>query len=495
MKGKSVCAVLAAILALPACRRAAPESATSVKMPRGDAVWLEDPTAAGEAGLEDVLQRIGAVALFLPAGQIAFETGRWKLEPVQNPPHPLTRVPVALVLEAGPELAGSLLSSEGADEAAVGQAIAATLQPSLAPGGPFGKVSGVLLDFPFAPAGAGHYATLVTALRSALPRGMFVAIALRSVPASEAERKKMDPLLAAADALMAFVFQDGERLDAAAVDALHRPWWAAFGTAGHGTRTAADGSARGTLQEKFLDPLTGNPRIEFQNDLSSNDATLSAFHLTASKAVQIDGLSLEQGERIAFRLPAETEMLFQLGSTLNGKHLALGRVMVFEGAADAERLFPLVAFEDVLLGRTLAPALEVTVHPAGRAVTVEAVNRASHASIVSRSSNWVEVDLAPARPADVQLGGFDRYEVYDSNGAAVTPGRATRVRLFETIVAPREVIAAAHIFVRGSLPKGCCRSRVHVISAAGPEVATDWTEPPAPPPPVANAASKPTKKK
>ena len=480
MKKTTVGALLAALLVLPGCRKAVPAGAASVRMPRGDAVWLEDPAAAGEPGLEDALQRIAAVALFLPAGEVAFEAGRWKLQEVQDPPHPMTRIPVVLVLRAGPELSGSLMSAEGADEASVGKSIASALKPSMAADGPFGKVIGVLLNFPFAPAGSSRYAALVTALRGALPTGTFVAIALRNMPASEAERKKIEPLLAAADATMAFVFRDGERLDATAVDALRRPWWAAFGTAGHGTRTGADGTARGNLEEKFLDPLTGNPRVELQNDLSSNDATLSAFNLLASQPVHVNGLTLERGDRIAFRLPAETEMLFQLGSTLNGKHLALGRVMVFEGTSDAERLFPLAAFEDVLLGRTLAPSVEVTVHPVGRAVSVEAVNDAAHASIVSRLSNWVEVDLAPARPADVQLGGFDRYEVYDSNGRAVSPGRASRVRLFETIIAPREAIPPARILVRGALPKNCCRTRFHVISAAGPEVAMDWTEPPVP---------------
>ena len=136
-------------------------------------------------------------------------------------------------------------------------------------------------------------------------------------------------------------------------------------------------------------------------------------------------------------------MLFQLGSSMAGKHYALGRAILFEGAAEAERVFSLAAFEDVLLGRSLAPVLEGGVRPAGRnAVAVELVNRSHQATVVSRVANWVEVDLAPARPADVQLGGFDRYEVYDAAGRPVTPGRATRVRLFETLVAPAETVDA-----------------------------------------------------
>jgi len=106
-------------------------------------------------------------------------------------------------------------------------------------------------------------------------------------------------------------------------------------------------------------------------------------------------------------------------------------------------------------------------------------------------SNWVEVDLAPAHPADVSLGGFDRYEAYDSAGRPVTPGRATRVRLYETLIGPREAITPARIVVRGALPSPCCRHRLHVLAAAGPEESGDWVDPPPPPtPPPA-----PTKKR
>jgi hypothetical protein len=123
---------------------------------------------------------------------------------------------------------------------------------------------------------------------------------------------------------------------------------------------------------------------------------------------------------------------------------------------------------------------------------VELANRSHQATVVSRVANWIEVDVAPARPAEVQLGGFDRYEVYDSSGRPVSPGRATRVRLFETLIAPMETVTPARIVVRGSLPAGCCRFRLHASAASGPEVATEWSTPPPPPTPVAH---KPTRKK
>ena len=111
-------------------------------------------------------------------------------------------------------------------------------------------------------------------------------------------------------------------------------------------------------------------------------------------------------------------------------------------------------------------------------------------TVPSRVDNWVEVDLSPAHPADVQVGGFDRYEVYDRGGQPVSPGRASTVRLFETLIAALETVTPARIVARGALPKNCCRYRVHAVSAAGPEVSTDWIEPP-PPPTPAPPAKKP----
>jgi hypothetical protein len=356
--------------------------------------------------------------------------------------------------------------------------------------GPYGRVIGVHLDFPFSAAGASRYAAFMDALRAALPPSTFVSIALHAPPSSESERKKLRPALEAADAVLAFTFRDGERAEPALVDALRRPWWPGFSTASHGVRTGADGRTV-EVAEKFLDPLSGNPRVDLENDLSENDAAVSAFHMLVRGPVRLEGLSLEPGDRIAFRVPSQTELLYQLGSVLAGKRFALGRVIVFEGASDATRILPIAAFEDVLLGRSLSPDLEVTAQPLGRnAVTVEAVNRSAHSSIVSRVSNWVEVDLAPARPADVQLGGFDRYEVYDASGRPVTLGRATRVRLFETLVAPREAISPARIVVRGALAQGCCRHRLHAIAAAGPEVSTEWSSPAPTPTPAPRTKKK-----
>ena len=428
-------------------------------------IWLLDPAGAGEAGLEQQLARLGSAALFLPGGRVDLESGRWALVPDAAPPRPVGAV--VLVLRAGEALAGGFRGPNAPDGAAIGAGLGPALADA-ARAGTYGRVIGVHLDLDYDPPGAQRYAELVAALRKALP-GAFVSISVRSLPTTADERKQVEPLFAAADALVAFVFGAGPRVDPVAMDAARRPWWAAYDTRATGTLRGPNGEARGSVPASLLDALSGNPRVDLENDLSANDASVTAFTLTVRGPVRVGDVALAPGDRISFHVPSVSEMLFQLGSSLAGKRFALGRAILFDGAAEAERVFSLAAFEDVLLGRSLAPVLEGSVQPAGRnAIAIELVNRSHQASVVSRVSNWIEVDVAPARPAEVQLGGFDRYEVYDASGRAVSPGRATRVRLFETLLSPMETVTAARIVVRGSLPAGCCRYRVHAYAASGP---------------------------
>jgi hypothetical protein len=477
-------ALLAALLVATGCRKGdAPRSAAAPRLPKGDVVWLTDPQAAQDPALDGELGRLGAVAVFLPGGTLGAAAGPESLEMAPPPPKPLEQAPVVLVLRPSETLVAALTTADGPSEALAVSA-AATLSSSIA-GGRLGRVAGVHLDFPFAPQAASRYAAFVVALRRGLPHGMFVSITLRTLPSAEEDRKRFVALLEAADALVAIVFGPEPRVDPTATDALRRPWWAAYDTRAVGEIQGPGGVARGPLPARLVEPLSGNGRFQFENDLSVNDGSVSAFTLTARAPVRLGGLEFSPGDRIAFRLPAIPEMLFQLGSNLAGKRYALGRAMIFDGASEAERVFDLAALEDIVLGRSLAPVLEASVKPAGKgAVAVELVNQSHHASVISRVDNWVEVDLFPAHPADVQIGGFDRYEVYDRAGQAVTPGRATVVRFFETLIAPLEHVTPARILLRGPLPPGCCRFRMHAISAAGPEVATDWSAPAPPPEPT-----------
>lgn len=488
MNRRRWCLVLLVAALAGACRKgSAPPAAAEAgrQPPKGDVIWLLDPAATGETGLEQQLARLGSAALFLPAGRVELENGRWALTPDAPPAHPLGAVVLVLRPGEGLSFTGAGAPDGGAIAAAIGPALA-----DAARAGAHGHVAGLHLDFSYDAAGAEHYASLVTGLRKAVP-GVFVSVSVRALPGTDDERKQAAPLFAAADALVAFVFGAGARVDPVAVDALRRPWWAAYDTRAQGLLTAANGDARGSVPAGLLDVLSGNPRVEFENDLSANDASMTAFTLTIRGPVRAGGVTLSPGDRIAFRIPSVGEMLFQLGSNLAGKRFALGRAILFDGTSEAERVFSLAALEDVVLGRSLAPVLEGSVHPAGRnALTVDLVNRSHQATVVSREANWIEVDVAPARPAEVQLGGFDRYAVYDSAGRPVSPGRATRVRLFETLVAPMEAVTAARIVVRGSLPAGCCRFRVHATATNGPDIATDWSTPPPPPTPVPHKATK-----
>jgi hypothetical protein len=480
--------LLAALLG--GCRRTStPAAAGSRNLPKGDAVWLTDPRGAGEAHLEEELQKIGAAALFLPAGELSLEAGRGSFRADPAPPHPFQRMRVVLVVRPGAGLSAALTAPVGSDAEGMARAIETALSSGLAGGAPYGRVAGIHLDFPVTASTASGCAAIVSALRRFLPPGDFVSISLQAAPSSDAARKSLEPLLQSVDVLVAFVFGTQGRADPMTVDSLQRPWWAAYSAAAAGTLTGSNGQMRGAVAEKYLDLLSGNPHVELENDLSVDDPTISAFNFVARDALRIDDLALEPGARVAFRQPVLPEMLFQLGSSMAGKRRTLGRLILFEGSSDADRVFPMTAFEDVLLGRSLEPVLEANARALGHnAVSVTAENRSRHASVVSRISNWVEVDLAPAHPADLQLGGFDRYEVYDAGGVPVSPGRATRIRLFETLVAPMETILPARIVVRGGLPKDCCRHRLHLIAAAGPEVARDWTEPPPrPTPPPAKA--------
>lgn len=476
-------AILAATgLLAAACRRGAEESAAGASRPggppKGDAVWFTNPAGAIEPGMPERLARLSAAAVFLPAGVLTTQGGRSAFEPVSPPPSPVSGLPVVLVVRAEPVVAAALATEAGLDPEGTSAVLADGLR-SFLPSGAFGRVAGLHLDFAFAAASAKRSGELVAALKANLP-GVFVSIAAPFSPASEDDRKALRPLTDRVDALVVPVFGLDGSADAAAIDLLGPPWWAAFGAFSKGSMATG-----APAPEKWFDLLTGNPRVDFENDLSVPDANSSAFHLTARGPVRLDDLSLESGDRITYRVPALTEMLYQLGSTMAGKHHVLGRLLLFDGAEETGRIFPVGALEDVILGRSLAPVLEARVLPAGRgAIAVEAVNRSTHASIVSRTANWIEVDLAPAHPADVVIGGFDRYATYDAGGQSVTLGRATRVRLFETLVVPGETIAPARIALRGKPPARCCRWRTQVIAASGSEEASEWMEPPVPPTPT-----------
>ena len=167
-----------------------------------------------------------------------------------------------------------------------------------------------------------------------------------------------------------------------------------------------------------------------------------------------------------------------------------GRLIVLDGTSESERVLTLTGLSDILLGRPLLPDLRIAVTTDASGLRIAAENRSSHASVVSRTVNWVDVDVPSGHIRDVQLGGFDRYEVFDAEGRPVTPGRATRVRFHEILVGPQEKIEEAAILLYGRPAAGCCRYRQHTLSASGTEVVGDWSEPPVPPTPTPSPKAK-----
>jgi hypothetical protein len=288
-----------------------------------------------------------------------------------------------------------------------------------------------------------------------------------------------------ADGLVAFVFGETAAVSPAAVDEVGKPWWAAYSPGVRGMWKDAAGQTRGPLTEKHLMLLSDAPGMDLTNDLTFREESASAFLLVPRQPVQAAGMSFEPGDQLAFRQPALSEMLYRFGADMAGRRHVRGRIVVLQGALEQDRLFPLAALSDVMLGRSLDPDLRVSVSGAGTtAVTVAARNASPHASVISRTLNWVDVDLPAGGFRDVQPGGFDRFEEYDAEGRPVTPGRATRVRLFETLVGPLETIEPARILLRKAAPGDCCRYRQAVASSAGPEVKTDWIVPTPGPTPV-----------
>jgi hypothetical protein len=147
-------------------------------------------------------------------------------------------------------------------------------------------------------------------------------------------------------------------------------------------------------------------------------------------------------------------------------------VVRLTGRSDSERIVTLAALCEIVLGHSLAPELRVSVEPGKGSVSVGAENLSSLPTILSRTMNWIEVDLGRPGVRDVRPGGFDRYEAYAANGKVVSLGRSQRIRFYETLVGPFEKITPAVIVTYKPSPAGCCRYRIRLLSAAGPEVDT-----------------------
>jgi hypothetical protein len=399
------------------------------------------------------------------------------------------RFPVVLVVTApGSDLFSGVDEKRGRQ---LGSVLAREVGAALARERAFGRLRGVHLDLPFSASSAAAYAAALREARSRLSnlltrggsadepaRHLPLTISLRiPAPTDEKEEKAIRALVSRTDGIVAFVFGKETDADPAFVDRLGKTWWAGYESSSGGAVRRASGEPGPRVPEAALDPLTDDPRTELVHELPWNEGRGSQFTLRAARQITVPGASLSAGDSVVFNEPSLPDLLAGFRQGAAGRRFARGRVIVVGGGSDADRLFPLAAIADVIAGHRAAPRASVwTAAEGARLLRVGMENSTPHASLVSRVENWIDVELSPARVGDVELGGFDRWEAHDENGRPVTPGRATRVRLFETFVAPFEKIEPARLRVRGNLPAACCRIRTHLSAAAGGEVATGWGE-------------------
>ncbi|MGH9369460.1 MAG: hypothetical protein ACRD3M_17535 [Thermoanaerobaculia bacterium] len=476
-------------LALAACGRQKSDGQRS--LPSGDGVWLSAGLSGGEPEAQEILRRGAFARVFLPAVRLLAEGGVWKTAASPLPPTPVTAVPVVFVVESDGDFEAAFLP--GAEEtvaAAIGDGLSRALQRR----GQFGRVEGVHLDLPFRAEATEAFGALATRLRARLPGDLFLTATLGFVPPKK-ERKDFVQRLASLDGFVAFVYGIGAGTDPIAADALGKPWWAGYRSGARGEGSGASETPRAGLTERFLEGLTESGEVSLEHDLALRQEGVSGFVFRPSAAVTIDGARFEAGDRIAFAQPSVSELLYRFGADLAGRRLVRGRLVALDGSAESERVFTMAALSDVLLGRPLLPDLRVSLRAEEAGLRLAAENFSTHASVVSRTVNWVEVDLPSGQISDVQPGGFDRYEVFDAEGRPVTPGRATRVRFFETLIAPREQIEDAVILLRGRPAAEGHRFRQHVLAASGTELAGDWMSPPPEPTPTPEPKPKARRKR
>jgi hypothetical protein len=466
--------LLAALTA--GCARTKPR-VSSRDLPAGDAVWFEDGVGTDSDKIEEALVRGGISTVFVPGARLSREGVRWQSRQLPPPGRPFARVRSILVVDADSAFEDALGRREAVGPLA--DAVRLAIKNLLRDASRYGAVVGVHLDLPFTAASAESYGALLSSVRARLPLPMLLSVSLRFSPSSPEQKEKMKSL-AACDGVLAFLFGEGNSADPLAVDSLEIPWWAGYSGTARGLWQDASGETRRPIPEWILAQLSDDPRVDFLQNVSLKEESGQTFLLRPRVPISLgEQYSLRPGDRLSFQQPLVSDMLFRMRSDLAGRRFARGRVVALPGRSESERLFTLAALIDVLTGKPAKPDLHVVVETARGSVTASAENLSPHASVISRTSNWVEIQIPSGGIRDVQPGGFDRFEVYDSDRRPVTMALATTVRFYETLIEPFEKIQPAHILVSRPLSKGCCESRHHFIAASGQEVLSDALPAPA----------------
>lgn len=482
-------ALTAALCAAAACSRRGRGPGAEEAL-RGNAVWFAEGIGEGDAAVEETLLSFRCAAAFVPARRLTGGPTGWAGSDLPAPASPFRQVPVVLVIEAPADPLAGVTEEQ---QETLGAFLAREVASALARGADFGPVRGVHLDVPFSPATVEPLAAALREARSLLAnelsrkgdagtpsaRGLSLTLSLRGRPPSdEKEKDALRALTSRTDGIVAFVFGGDNAADPAFTDSLGKPWWSGYDSRTTGTVRKSSGERFAKTPESMLDKLTEDPRSELRHELPWNVDKGAEFSLQASGPIRLGSLALSAGESVVFSQPSLADLVRRIRTVPAGR-FARGRVVVFGETSDTGRIFPVAALADVLAGRPAAPALRAWVEEGdgSRLLRVGAENASPHASAVSRVESWIEIDLAPARVGDVEPGGFDRWEAYDEKGRPVSPGRASRLRLYETFVAPFERFEPARVRVRGNIPSPCCPVRVRVAPASGGEAQTDWAQP------------------
>jgi hypothetical protein len=471
--GRKLAAVLLLVLSGWACARPKAPAPQFVVHPGGNGLWFAEGFAAREdpAAAEAALSRAGFAWVLLPGARIERAGDRWIVVKRDPPSRPLAHSPVCLVVEGGEEVAAALASPDAGVRRELENAVALAVKTALAQRSRFGPVAGIHLDLPFTAATASPYGDLLRSLRPRLPSGAFLSASLKFDP-PPGDREKLDSVASAADGLVAMVFGEEGRASPASTDLLGRSWWVGYSPSAEGRWTGTRGGD--SLPESFLARLSDDPGLEFRHDMDVEEKGELGYIFRARHALTFDGRSFSAGDQIVFRQPSMADMIRGFGSELAGWRFARGRVIRLAGKSESERIFTLAALNEILFGHSLSPDLRVSIERGAGSVAVSAQNLSPLPSILSRTMNWIEVDLERPGVRDIRPGGFDRYEVFTAGGRRVSLGRGERVRFYETLVGPFEKIAPAVIVTLRPPPDGCCRFRLHLLAAAGPEVAADW---------------------
>ena len=465
--------VLLAVFAF-ACERSPETPRIPPARPTGNGVWYEEgfATEQDEARALSAISAGGYSWLLLPAARIEKRGTRWEVDRVAGPPAAVSGVAVSPIIQGGRDVSEALLARESGSRRLLEDGLVRAIK-EVASDPRFRRIAGVHLDLGLTPQTAPACGELLRRIRSRLPRGLFVSVTLAETGPAEGQ-ERLAPLAVAADGFVALVFGREDRADPTAVDQLGRSWWAAYSPNADGIWKGRRGQDRGALPEGLLARMSDDPKLQLQHDMEVEESAGYGYTFRVRRPVEVEGRFFGVGDEIFFHQPLWTELVRRLGRDNVGRRHSAGRVIRLAGRSDSDRIFTLPAFNDILAGRPLVPALRVALHPTDATISLAAENASAIPSVVSRIVNWIEVDLARPGVRDVRVGGFDRYELYDASGQRVSMGRASRVRFYETLIGPFERIEPAVIVARPPLAPGCCRVRYHVLSIGGPEAATDW---------------------